>query len=182
MKNRSSLLVLAFSLSLAACGGGGGGGSSSPSVTASANSTELTLEREVLEPALETVVNTDVIELIIAVDPDPDAVYDSTAELIVPSSFTFEQEYALEVNISNVDNRKAYISICSDFSEEGDDLIVNYNSCLLRTSIKGAFRHQLLVPNNTLALVMAIWYLDEPQSPRFEKWHKSEGEIFVVHD
>jgi|GEM_PF-793374 len=188
MKYTTFLFVLIAYSSLIACGGGGSSASGGGDVavvnpTPVPTTTPTTTVPVVVEPEPTLAPTPEPV----FVEPNPDAVYDSTAELIVPSVFTFEQEYPLSVEVSIAANRKAYISICSDFNREGDGVTVNYDSCLLRTSIEGDFNGELTVPNDKSTLVMAIWYLDEPESPRFEEWQKSDGsnteemEQFIVN-
>ena len=62
------------------------------------------------------------------------------------------------------------MSVCSEFTEGKSGIKVNYNSCLLRTSIEGDYAGTLRVANDKNRLVMAIWYLDDTNNPRYEVW------------
>ena len=164
-------IISIMSLLIAACGGGSGGDSSSSSTVERASETPVTIiDPVVVAIEEETIAIIEEPEIIVEVKPDPDAIYDKTSELIVAKSFLFEQEYDLSVSYNNDDNRSVYLSVCSDFTEGDDGVKVNYNSCLLRTSINGYYSNTLKVGNDKTRLVMAIWYLDDVKNPRYEVW------------
>jgi hypothetical protein len=145
-----------MSLLMVACGGGGS--DSAPAVVVeevAVTVIEATAEVVVVEPELE---------------PDPDAIYDTTAELIAAKSFLLEPEYELTVSYQNQDTRSVYLSVCTEFTEGQNGIKVNYNSCLLRTSIDNDYAGKLMVANDQNRLVMAIWYLDDTKNPRYEIW------------
>ncbi len=177
MKFTNITLISMMSLLMVACGGGG----ESSSANSSSNTTttvapiepihelvaETTTEPITDEPVLNSPVVSD------DVTPDPNAVYDSTAELIAAKSFLLEPEFQLAVRYKNNDNRRAYLSICSEFTQGEAGFEINYNSCLLRSSIESDYSATLSVANDKNQLVMAIWYLDDAQNPRYETWENS---------
>jgi len=158
MKLSNITLIFMMSLLMVACGGGGGGSTSAPTPAAVI---EEPTEPEVEEPTVIVVAEPEL---------DPNAIYDATAELIVSKSFLLEQEYELAVSYQNVDNRSAYVSVCTEFTEGQNGIKVNYNSCMLRTSINGDYSGTLTVANDQNRLIMAIWYLDDTKNPRYEIW------------
>lgn len=70
------------------------------------------------------------------------------------------------------------MSVCSDFTD-GDEIKVNYNNCLLRTVVKDSYATTLKVPNDKNRLVMAIWYFDDIDNPRFEIWENDNDESAI---
>lgn len=124
-----------------------------------------------------------IVEII--VEPDPSAVYDTTAELIASKSFLLEQEYDLAVSYKSDSSRNAYLSVCTEFTQGQNGIKVNYNSCLLRTSIDNDFAGTLKVANDKNRLVMAIWYFDDKENPRYEVWENDNDnkgkKIFSVN-
>jgi len=152
MRHINITVISMMSVLLVACGGGGG---------SSASSTP--------EPVV-AVVDDPVVVVVVEPEPDPNIIYDTTAELVVAKSFLIEQEYDLSISYKNDNNRNVYLSVCTEFSEEESGIKVNYNSCLLRTSIESSFAGKLTVANDKNRLVMAIWYLDDIKNPRFELW------------
>jgi hypothetical protein len=162
MKFTDMTVVSMMSL-LVACGGGGGGASSpSPSVAPAAPIVEAPVD-PIVEPPVVPPVE-------LPVEPDPNATYETTAELIASKSFLLKPEYELTISYKNKDSRRAYLSICTEFTDLQGSIKVNYNSCLLRTSIESDFAGTLTVANDKNHLVMAIWYLDDTGSPRYETW------------
>lgn len=106
--------------------------------------------------------------------PDPNAVYDTTAELLVANSFLIEQEYALDISFKNRESRRAYLSVCAEFTNDSKKGIqVNYDSCFLRTSIESDFAGSLSIPNHQHKLVMAVWYLDDDKKPSYHIWENN---------
>jgi len=152
MRHINITVISMMSVLLVACGGGGG---------SSASSTP--------EPVV-AVVDDPVVVVVVEPEPDPNIIYDTTAELVVAKSFLIEQEYDLSISYKNDNNRNVYLSVCTEFIEEKSGIKVNYNSCLLRTSIESSFAGKLTVANDKSRLVMAIWYLDDIKNPRFELW------------
>lgn len=157
MKLTNIVVVSVISLSLVACGGGGGASSAPSSTTAT-----------VLPEADVAVI--DVIE------PEPNVIYETTAELLVSKSFSLKQEYELAVSYKNDDSRSTYLSVCTEFTEGEKSIEVNYNSCLLRTSIEGDYTNMLTIANDKNRLVMAIWYIDDMENPRYEIWENDSAD------
>lgn len=168
MKRLNTTIALVSSLTLFACGGGGEG-STSPTPVPSPVPTPSPTPVPTPTPAPA---------------PDPNAVYDTTAELVVAANFDIKQEYEVNVRYTNTQQRNVYLSVCSDFTNEQDGQVaVNYNSCLLRTSLAGSYNTQLSVANDQNKLVMAIWYLDDVENPRYEFWENdsaSTNKVFSV--
>ena len=74
--------------------------------------------------------------------------------------------------------------MCTEFTEGQDVIKVNYNSCLLRTSIDSDYEASVTVANDTNRLVMAIWYLDDINKPRYAVWENNntqEVKVFEVN-
>lgn len=165
MKLTNNLIVLAFSLSMIGCGGGGGSDSSTTKPAAPVVSTPVQpIVTPVATPAVTPVTT-----------PDPNAVYETTAELVVAKDFMIKQEYDLTIAYTDDANREVYLSICSDFTNEQSTITVNYNSCILRTANNGDYTNTLNIPNDKSQLVMAIWYLDDLNNPRYEFWNNDEA-------
>ena len=189
MRFTNIAVISMMSLLMVACGGGGGSDSSGGS-SSSSSTPEATAE---VEPVAEVPVEIPAVEVVVAdpevndvVEPDPEAVYATTAELVAAKSFLFEPSYELAVSLSNNDKRSIYLSVCSDFIEDDSGISVNYNSCLLRTSIESDYSGTLSVANDKDRLVMAIWYLDDIDNPRYETWENSDDteadKLFEVNE
>jgi hypothetical protein len=182
MKLTKSALLIILTSFLYSCGG------DSDETTANATTPASVAPAAATTPAPESPVTTvtpapvplpvpEVItEVVEEVLPDPDAIYESTADLVVATSFLLEPEYQLAVSYNNAEKREVYLSICSDFAESDAGMKVDYNSCLLRTAIKENFSSTIAVANDKLSLVMAIWYFDDMNNPRFEVWENDGGD------
>ena len=162
MKLTNITLVSLMSLLMVACGGGGSDSAPEPAPAPAI----------VVEEVAVTVVETPTEVVVVEPEqqPDPDAIYDTTAELIAAKSFMLEPEYELTVSYQNQNSRSAYLSVCTEFTEGQNGIKVNYDSCLLRTSVDSDYKGKLMVANDLNRLVMAIWYLDDTKNPRYEVW------------
>ena len=105
-------------------------------------------------------------------------VIESTAktshEIIVPDGFALNSErlFNLRITRSEEDNQAAYLSLCSDYQQHNDgSYSINYDSCLLRTSLNDInYEAVITVTNDTAGLVAAIWFMDESKKPLFKDW------------
>jgi hypothetical protein len=161
MRLTNITLLSITSLLMLGCGGGSGDSTTADPVTPVMALVE---SPAVVADAVEPILAIDIVE------PEPNAIYESTAELIASKSFLLEQEYELAISYKNDGNRDAYLSVCTDFTEGEGGIKVNYNSCLLRTAIESDYASTLTVANDNNRLVMAIWYFDDTKKPRYTIW------------
>ncbi len=164
MKLTKSVLLIILTSFFYGCGG------DSDETTANDTAPVTSVTPDPVDLSAET---SEVVEEVV---PDPDAIYDSTADLVVATSFLLEPEYQLAVSYVNTEKREVYLSICTDFAEGDAGMKVDYNSCLIRTAIKEDFSSTIAVANDKLSLVMAIWYFDDMNNPRFEVWENEGGD------
>jgi hypothetical protein len=63
--------------------------------------------------------------------------------------------------------------LCSDYQQDNNgNYIINYNSCILRTSLSDInYETIVTVTNDTTGLVAAIWFMDEIKEPLIVDWH-----------
>lgn len=174
MKSIYCLVVLAMCVWLAACGGGSSSGTESNQFDQSSNETEsaegLPISEEVDLDESSTIDE----PLRLEDDREPLPEYASTSELVAESSFLLEPEYELTIRYESPNSSDGYLSICTEFELEGAITRVDYDSCILRTSINGDYLDTLSVPNDKTRLVMAVWFFDMPESPEYNFWEKSE--------
>jgi hypothetical protein len=155
---------------LTACGGG------------SAGETVLDTPQPVVEEQPEIIIVTQpvVTEFILAeTSPlEAGAVLESSAQtsgdISVPDGFSLNSERSFNLKIirSDDDDQAAYLSLCSDYQENSDGSYnINYDSCLLRTSLNEAvFETVITVTNDTEGLVAALWFVDGSKNPIIKDW------------
>ena len=102
MKLTNIVLISILNLLMAACGGGGESDSSTSTPTVLSTP-------DPVDPIVEEPVEEVEVEL------DPNATYETTAELVVARAFIIEQEYELTVSYKNDNNLSAYLSVCTEF-------------------------------------------------------------------
>jgi len=170
MDNLYRLLLL--SIFLSACGGGG-----------SENSTPVPAvdESQPVDIVIEANQNQLVVTEFSLVESSPleaGAAIESTAqtshEIVVPDNFSLnsERSFNLRINRSEDDNQAAYLSLCSDYKQHSNgSYSINYESCLLRTSLSEInYEAVITVTNDTKGLVAALWFMNESKKPIFTDW------------
>ncbi len=106
------------------------------------------------------------------------AVVESTAqnsrEIAVPDGFALssQRSFNLRVTRSEEDDQPAYLSLCTDYQHHNDGSYrINYNSCLLRTSLSDYnYETVITVTNDTPGLVAALWFMDQSKEPLITDW------------
>lgn len=181
MKIKTLSLISMTSLALMACGGGGGS-DSSQATPAPASTTPTPTPTSTPAPTPTPTPTPTAVPAPIA---DPNATYETTAELIANRDFNLNQEYQLTVNYKAREARNVYLSLCSDFTQTQESIEVDYNSCLMRTATNSDYSGVVNVAAENQQLVMAIWYLDDINNPRFVVWENDSQQIgdktFVVN-
>jgi len=175
MKLTNIAILTLMSFLIVACGGGGSSATSTPVTTV----IEEPVTADDSSTSEDTEIETETEPEIIV---EPDTIYDTTAELVVDKPFLLKPEYELLVTYKNDNKRSAYLSVCTEFTEEQDVIKVNYNSCLLRTSIDSDYEASVTVANDKNQLVMAIWYLDDINKPRYEVWENNNTQGVKVFE
>jgi len=98
----------------------------------------------------------------------------NTSEVVVPDGFILnsERSFTLKITRSEDDNQPAYLSLCSDYQQLSDrSYSINYDSCLLRTSLSDeSFEAVITVTNNTVGLVAALWFMNGSKEPIIRDW------------
>jgi hypothetical protein len=98
----------------------------------------------------------------------------TSSEIAVPDGFALssERSFNLRITRSEEDNQLAYLSLCSDYQHHNDgSYSINYDSCLLRTSLNDSqYEAVITVTNDTVGLVAAMWFMDESKEPLITDW------------
>ena len=98
----------------------------------------------------------------------------SSHDIVVPNGFALRSERAFNLRItrSEDDDQAAYLSLCSDYQQHSNgSYSINYDSCLLRTSLSDInFEALVTVTNDTKGLVAALWFMDETKKPLIYDW------------
>jgi len=182
------LLIAPPLLFLCACGGGGGNdapavalseatqgnvsdNSTSPDYIAPEVEDGGTPSDDVDAAPVETVVDTAPVVPIVETTPNEEEVeFSSTALLEVPSDYDWKMEFSLPIEVSLKENEKAFLSVCTDYSYIDNSYQVNYQSCILRTSVINSFSGALNISNDRKKLIAVVWYLDPTIPPHFKEW------------
>jgi hypothetical protein len=109
---------------------------------------------------------------------EAEAIVESTAqnshEIVVPNGFALisERTFSLRITRSEEDDQPAYLSLCSDYEHHDDGgYSINYDSCLLRTSLSDInYEVVITVTNDTKGLVAALWFMDGTKEPLITDW------------
>ncbi|MFQ3234635.1 MAG: hypothetical protein ACI9C4_000186 [Paraglaciecola sp.] len=102
------------------------------------------------------------------------SVAQTSREIMVPSGFALRSErtFSLQITRSEDDNQAAYLSVCSDYQQLNDgSYSINYDSCLLRTSLNdNAYETVITITNDTVGLVATMWFMDDNKGPLISEW------------
>ena len=132
---------------LNACGGGGGdGGDSGESNSA---------------PAVVTA---------------PVTAIQSSTSLSTSKEFDFVNNFKLDLKIDQTKSlsRSLYINVCSDYVELNGTYQINYDSCLLRTSVReGLSEYKIILSQNETQLIAQLWLIEEMAEPVNYFWDKT---------
>jgi len=160
---------------LTACGGGGTETitktpTADISQPSNVSSNTVKIQPAITEISLQQSKATNAIETATVIESDAQSTHDIT----VPDGFALNSEHLYNFNVarSEDDNQPAYLSLCSDYQLHDDgSYTINYNSCLLRTSLTELnFEAVITVTNDTQGLVAALWYMDESKEPLITDW------------
>jgi hypothetical protein len=170
MDNLYRLLLL--NIFLSACGGGGSENSSPVPAVAESTPVDIVIESN---PNQLMVTEFSLVE---SSPLETGAVIESTAqtshEIVVPDDFPLnsERSFNLRINRSEDDNQAAYLSLCSDYKQHSNgSYTINYESCLLRTSLSELnYEAVITVTNDTKGLVAALWFMNESKQPIITDW------------
>jgi hypothetical protein len=171
--NKLYIFVL-LSLLLTACGGGGSESSTAEPVTVGndsppSNVVSVPIESQpaITEFSLEESNPLEVKSVVTSTAQ-------TSSEIAVPDGFALssERSFNLRITRSEEDNQLAYLSLCSDYQHHNDgSYSINYNSCLLRTSLNDSqYEVVITVTNDTVGLVAAVWFMDESKEPLITDW------------
>ncbi|ANS86046.1 hypothetical protein RJD38_02140 [Vibrio scophthalmi] len=92
----------------------------------------------------------------------------SVTDLDIAAENNLESVYEVDVNvdISAISTEKAFISICDNGTAKGDLTKLDFNMCLLKSSLvdgKGEF--DLRVANHCDELIAVIWIMEKDRAP-----------------
>ena len=163
-------IFICLSMLLTACGGGGGSESTTSEPLPS-------LESPIPVPVLSQPSVTE-FSLEESNPAEVEGIIQSKAktshEILVPDGFALNSErmFNLRITRSQEDNQAAYLSLCSDYQQHNDgSYSINYDSCLLRTSLSDAnYEAVITVTNDTAGLVAAVWFMNESKKPLITDW------------
>ncbi|MDA9285813.1 hypothetical protein OAD22_08800 [Pseudomonadales bacterium] len=167
IKNLTIISAVAF---LTACGGGGGGDAeTSPAPTQAVAPTVTavtpapTSTPQVTTPAATTQVS-------------------KTSDLKADDDFTFTSSYQVSVSVNRNSQESAYLNICREFKSSPTGYSVNYDSCVLQTTLEdGKFAGEITLTNDINELIVSVW-LFTGNDPIHQVWDRAvEGDQIVVN-
>ncbi len=164
-----------LSILLTGCGGGGGSESSTVKPTSGTNDSQ---PSSPLPTPVQSQPAVTEFSLLQSNPIEAEGIIESAAqtshEIVVPNGFALnsERSFNLKISRSQDDYQAAYLSLCSDYSQHSDgSYSINYDSCLLRTSLNDInYEAVITVTNDTKGLVAALWFMDGTKEPLINDW------------
>jgi len=102
----------------------------------------------------------------------------TTGDLISAPEFDLSSSSELQVSVpaSPSTTISYYINVCTDFSSEADEIIINYASCKLRTTLSEAEQQFMLSLSAAENLLVAqIWPIENGAQPINQYWNIAES-------
>ena len=154
----STLLSLGIITSISGCGGGD-----------DASTTAATVTPPVTPPPVTPPPAT-------TPDPEPDPTPEPTSldDLIVDPDNPMASVFQLDVSISLTISKRAYFSLCDDYSANNvlgqSSYTVNFESCLYRGPLdSGKLNTDITIANHNGELIAVVWSYDGSQ-PSYQLW------------
>jgi len=155
----SRLMVIAImSTAVSACGGGG-------------DEAEITSTPTSVTPAADTTTTT-TPPVTTTPEPEPESVADPTSldDLIVDDDNQMQAAFQLAVSIDLDSTRRAYFSLCDEFSGSNNKYTVNFESCQYRGPTEsGKLNTHLKIANHNEQLIAVLWFYDGA-APKYQLW------------
>ena len=130
--------ILASMTLMTGCGGGGGGGDEGASSGGSASFTAASAQTQ------------NITDLSISYDNSLESVY----------------QVDVDVVLNQLAGKDAYISICDNAEAQGDPNQVDYDNCLVKSSLEdGLAEFDLRVVNHCESLIAVVWVMEPDQTP-----------------
>jgi len=156
----SRLLVIAImSTAVSACGGGG-------------DEAEITSIPTSVTPVADTTTTTTTPPATTTPDPEPEpaAAPTSLDDLIVDADNEMQAAFQLAVSIDLDSTRRAYFSLCDEFSDSNNKYTVNFESCQYRGPTEsGKLNTHLKIANHNEQLIAVLWFYDGA-APKYQLW------------
>ncbi len=155
------LVITIIAILVSACGGGGDDGAETTSTPTSVTPTTDTTTPTTTTPPETTTP-----------DPEPEPIPDPTSldDLIVDADNTMQAAFQLAVSIDLDSIRRAYFSLCDEFSGSNNDYTVNFESCQYRgPTASGKLSTDLKIANHNEQLIAVLWFYDGT-APKYQIW------------
>lgn len=157
----SPLLVIAIVGTLVTACGGGGGDDGAEVTNVPASTTPTTDTTTTTPPPVTTTP---------APEPDPIPEPTSLDDLIVDADNTMQAAFELIIAIDIGSMKRAYFSLCDEFSGGDNNYRVNFESCLYRgPTSNGKLNTDLKIANHNGQLIAVLWYYDGT-APKYQIW------------
>jgi hypothetical protein len=98
-------------------------------------------------------------------------------DLDISRDFDFIGGETLNITVINegATIERRYLNICSDFIDDNGEFKVSYESCHLRTSLKGQRNEfKIVISSNQNSLIAQIWSFKDGAQPLDHHWSRSE--------
>jgi len=102
----------------------------------------------------------------------------TTADLVASEGFDFITDYEVDIKLamSPANGIQYYINICSDYKNDKENVVINYNSCKLRTFLTSEEQHYtLLISAAETNLIAQIWPMENNAQAHNFYWNKSSN-------
>ncbi len=156
------LVITIISTLLSGCGGGGDDGAGTTNAPTGVTPTTDTTTPTTTPPETTTPDP----------DPNPEPIPDPTSldDLIVDADNAMQATFELTIAIDIDSQKRAYFSLCDEFSGSNNDYRVNFESCQYRgPTVNGKLDTDLKIANHNGQLIAVLWFYDGT-APKYQIW------------
>ncbi len=96
-----------------------------------------------------------------------------TRTLSVAKEFSFDTAQTIDIafDLESARDTDASVSICTDYTQDGDAYDIDYESCTVRGPMyDGVFSHSMEVTNEFSSVVAVVWFLDPTMPPMYREF------------
>ena len=89
---------------------------------------------------------------------------------MVDADFDLQAAFNLAISVGLDSTKRGYFSLCDQYEQNGAEITVNFESCLLRGALnEGSLGEDLLVANHQQHLVAVVWFYNG-SDPIYQMW------------
>ena len=95
-------------------------------------------------------------------------------DIVVSDNFDFStsRKIAIDLNLAEAKDKEAHLSVCTEYTKNGNEYDINYESCVIRTVLdSGVINTSLEVTNDAASVIAVVWFSDPAMLPVYQEFN-----------